>query len=140
MIALLKIAAMLLTDALRLVFVSLRSRRSLAGENLLLRRQLPLYTERSGKPHRIDATTRVRLTWLLKLCDWRSALVVVRPETLVRWHRAGWRSLWRFKSRPGRPPIPLELRQLIRAKDHEVPDMQPDGQCDLRTPHRHDPA
>src|SRR5205807_4262318 len=38
----------------------------------------------------------------------------VRPETLIRWHRAGWRLLWRYKSRPGRPPIPLELRQLIR--------------------------
>jgi putative transposase len=113
-IALLKIAAVLLTDALRLVFVSLRSRRSLAGENLFLRRQLALYTERSVKPHRIDAATRVSLTWLSKLCDWRSALVVVRPETLVRWHRAGWRLLWRFKSRPGRPPTPLELRQLIR--------------------------
>ena len=114
MIALLKIAAVLLTDAVRLVFVSLRSRRSPAGENLFLRRQLALYTERSVKPHRIDAGTRVSLTWLSKLCDWRSALVVVRPETLVRWHRAGWRLLWRFKSRPGRPPIPLELRQLIR--------------------------
>ena len=92
MIALLKIAAVLLTDALRLVFFSLRSRRSLAGENLFLRRQLALYTERSVKPHRIDAATRVSLTWLSKLCDWRSALVVVRPETLVRWYRAGWRS------------------------------------------------
>ena len=59
MIALLKIAAVLLTDVLRLVFVSLRSRRSLAGENLFLRRQLALYTERSVKPHRIDAATRV---------------------------------------------------------------------------------
>jgi putative transposase len=35
-------------------------------------------------------------------------------KTVIRWHRAGWRLLWRYKSRPGRPPIPLELRQLIR--------------------------
>jgi putative transposase len=63
----------------------------------------------------------VSLAWLSRLCDWRSALVVVRPETLVRWHRAGWRLLWRFKSRPGRPPIPLELRQLIRRMAMENP-------------------
>ena len=44
----------------------------------------------------------------------RDALIIVRPETLVRWHRAGWGLLWRWKCRPGRPPIPLELRQLIR--------------------------
>ncbi len=41
-------------------------------------------------------------------------VIVVRPETVIRWHRAGWRLLWRYKSRPGRPRIPLELQQLIR--------------------------
>ena len=66
------------------------------------------------KPRRIDAATRLSLALLSRLCDWRSCLMVVRPETVVRWHRAGWRRLWRYKSRPGRPPIPLELRQLIR--------------------------
>jgi putative transposase len=54
------------------------------------------------------------LVLLSKLFDWRDALIIVRPETLIRWHRAGWRLLWRWKCRPGRPPIPLELRQLIR--------------------------
>ena len=66
------------------------------------------------KPRRIDAATRVSLAWLSRWCDWRSSLIVVRPETVIRWHRAGWRLLWRYKSRPGRPRIPLELRQLIR--------------------------
>ena len=51
---------------------------------------------------------------LSRLFDWRDALVVVRPEPRIRWHRAGWRLFWRIKSRPGRPPIPLELRHLIR--------------------------
>jgi hypothetical protein len=46
---------------------------------------------------------------------------VVRPETLIRWHRAGWRLFWRIKSRPGRPPILLELRQLIRRMATENP-------------------
>ena len=55
------------------------------------------------------------------LFDWRDALVVVRPETLLRWHRAGWRLFWRYKSTRGRPPIPLELRQLIRRMVTENP-------------------
>jgi transposase InsO family protein len=56
----------------------------------------------------------VSLALLSRLFDWRDALVVVRPETLIRWHRAGWRLFWRIKSRPGRPRIPLELRRPIR--------------------------
>ena len=99
----------------------IRSRRSLEAENLVLRRQLGLYKERGVKPRRIDAATRVNLAWLSRLCDWRSCLIVVRPETVIRWHRAGWRLLWRYKSRPGRPPIPLELRQLIRRMATENP-------------------
>jgi len=45
--------------------------------------------------------------------NWRDALVV-GPRTLTRWHRAGFRLFWRYKSRPGRPPIPRELQTLIR--------------------------
>lgn len=48
-------------------------------------------------------------------------MVVVRPETLIRWHRAGFRLFWKWKSRPGRPPIPVGLRQLIRQMAGENP-------------------
>jgi hypothetical protein len=46
----------------------------------------------------------------------RDALAIVKPDTIVRWHRAGFRSYWRWKSRPrgGRPTVPLEIRRLIR--------------------------
>ena len=91
-----------------------RSSRSLKAENLFLRRQLSLYIERGVKPRRIDSVTRVRLVLLSKLFDWRRALTVVRPETLLRRHRKAWKLLWRLKSRPGRPPIPGELQRLIR--------------------------
>jgi len=94
--------------------LSLRPRRSVEAKNLLLRRELALYLERGVKPRRVDAATRVSLALLSRLFDWRDALVVVRPETLLRWHRAGWRLFWRVTSRPGRPPISLELRQLIQ--------------------------
>lgn len=81
------------------------------AENLFLRRQLALYRERGVKPKRIDAATRVTLTLLSRWFYWRSALVVVLPETQIDWHRAGFRLWWRWKSRPGRPPIPKQLRE-----------------------------
>jgi putative transposase len=45
--------------------------------------------------------------------------VVVQPATMIRWHRAGWRLLWRMRSRTGRPPIPQELRELTRSMCRE---------------------
>ena len=92
-----------------------------AAENLFLRRQLALCKERGIKPRRIDPATRVSLAVLAKLCNWREALIVLRPETLIRWHRAGWRLFWRYKSQTGRPPIPAELRALIRRMATENP-------------------
>jgi len=104
-----------------LLVLTVRSRRSIQAENLVLRRQLALFKERGVRPRRIDAATRFSLAWLSRLCDWRSCVIVVRPETIVRWHRAGWRLFWRYRSRPGRPSIPLELRQLIRRIATENP-------------------
>ena len=114
MIALLEVAGQLLADALCVAIVAMRPTRVVAAENLFLRRQLAMYVERGVKPRRPDVATRVSLALLSKLFDWRTSLVVVRPETLIRWHRAGFRLLWRLKSRPGRPAIPLEVRELIR--------------------------
>jgi hypothetical protein len=94
--------------------VALRPTRVVAAENLFLRRQLAMYVEREVKPRRSDVATRLSLALLSRFFDWRTSLVVVRPETLIRWHRSGFRLLWRLKSRPGRPAIPVELRQLIR--------------------------
>jgi len=113
-IAFVQILLRLVADLFGLVVRVIRRRRSLAVEILVLRRQLALYKERGIKPQRIDAAKRISLAWLSRLCDWRSCLIVVGPETVVRWHRAGWRLFWRCKSRPGRPPIPVKLRQLIR--------------------------
>jgi len=116
-----RIVLRLAADLIGLVVLAIRSGRSVEAENLVLRRQLALYQKRGLKPRRIDAATRVSFAWLSRLCDWRSCLIVVRPETVVRWHRAGWRLLWRYKSRPGRPPIPLELCRLIRRMAIENP-------------------
>jgi len=116
-----RIVLRLLADVVAMAVLAIRSRWSLEAENLVLRRQLALFQERGVKPRRIDTATRVSLALLSRLCDWRPCLMVARPETVVRWHRSGWRLLWRYKSRPGRPPVPLALRQLIRRMAMENP-------------------
>ena len=73
-----------------------------------------MYQERKQKPRRPDAPFRIALVLLSRLFEWKETLVVVQPKTLVRSHRAGFRLFWRWNSRPGRPPIPVEPRQLIR--------------------------
>jgi transposase InsO family protein len=115
------IVVRVLSDLIGGVGLTFRQRVFLEAEVLFLRRQLALYVERRVKPRRLDAATRVSLALLSWLFEWRSALVVVRPETLIRWHRAGFRLFWKWKSRSGRPPIPLELRQLIRRMAKENP-------------------
>ena len=106
--------ASLIGDRLRWLWLTLRSSSAVEAENLFLRRQLVLYIERGVKPRRIDSITRIALTVLSGFFAWREALVVVRPETLLRWHRQGWKLFWRLKSQPGRPPIPARLQALIR--------------------------
>jgi putative transposase len=111
--SLLRTGYRLLDDLLAVVRLGLTSRAHLAAENLFLRKQLTLYQERRTKPRRPDPATRVTLVLLSRWLDWRSVLSVVQPDTLIRWHRQGWRLFWRWKSRPGRPPIPADLSRLI---------------------------
>jgi len=54
------------------------------------------------------------MAFLPRLFNWRDVLILVKPKTLIAWHRAGFRIFWRWKSRRGRLPIPAELRALIR--------------------------
>lgn len=88
-----------------------RSRRSLALENIALRSQLALFEQQvlTGKRPKPQPTPAFRLlwTWLSKTWpDWRSALMVVKPETVIRWHRIAFKWYWHTKSKPrGRPAI-----------------------------------
>ena len=104
----------LLVDALRYLGLCLHPSAALAAENLFLRKQLALYQERHVKPKRATHATQIALIWLAHWFDWRQALAVVQPATFIRWHRQGFRRFWRWKSIRGRPPIPAELRALIR--------------------------
>ena len=103
----------LLGDLATFLWLFLRPQGALAAENLFLRKQMAMFHERKAKPQRPDTPIRIAFVLLSRLFNWRDALVVVQPRTLVRWHRQGFRLFWRWKSRPGRPPIAVELRQLI---------------------------
>src|ERR1700722_11898946 len=111
----------LTADTLRWCSLAFRSKRAIEAENLFLRRQLALHVERGVKRRRVDQFSRIALALLSRFFNWRDALVVVRPETMIRWHRAGWKLFWRLKSRTGRPPIPTEIQVLIRRMANENP-------------------
>src|SRR5262245_15675895 len=108
-------------DAFSLICLALiglfRSRASLQVEILTLRHQLNVLRRKS--PQRLIFTGIDRLVFagLYRLAPGMlNALAIVKPETVIRWHRAGFRAYWRWKSRPrgGRPKTPLEIRHLIR--------------------------
>jgi putative transposase len=111
----------ILGDLFRLVALGLRSKTSLAAENLFLRKQLAFYQERKIRPRRIDDPTRLTLILLGRWFDWRNALAIVRPKTFTGWHRKGFQLFWRRKCQSGRPRIPPELRHLIRKMAGENP-------------------
>jgi putative transposase len=100
----------------------LSNRSSLIAENLALRQQLAVFS-RSAKRPRLRQQDRIFWVWLAKLWrSWRSVLVVVQPDTVVRWHRRGFKLYWRWKSRnAGRPKIDPEIRNLIRRLSRENP-------------------
>jgi len=92
-----RITLQLVTDLLRLAVLLCRPTVSVQAESLFLRRQLALFKERGIHPRRVDTAARISLAILVRFFDWRNALFVVQPKTMIRWHRAGWRLLWRWK-------------------------------------------
>ena len=83
----------------------------------MLRQQLNIVIRKLPKWSRLTNSDRLLLVWLYRLSpSILSAIRIIRPETLIRWHRRGFRAYWRWKSRPGvgRQPIDGELRDLIR--------------------------
>jgi putative transposase len=110
----LRTALALLADLLRLLRLMFRSRTQLAVENLFLRKQLACYIERQVRPRRTDDASRIALVFLAQFVEWRELLTIVKPDTLVRWHRDLFRLFWRLKSRHrGRPRIPANVQRLI---------------------------
>ncbi len=94
-----------------------RSRAALQAENLALRHQLCVY-QRSVKRPKVKRADRVFWSLLAKAwTGWKDSLIFVKPETVIRWQRKRFKEYWRKLSRsgePGRPPIPNEVKELIR--------------------------
>ncbi len=94
-----------------------KSKRQLVLENLALKQQVAMLRQSVRRPR---ATPADKLFWMLfaRYVDgWRDTLHALHPDTVVRWHRKGFRLYWRWKCRgpkPGRPPIDTALRKLIR--------------------------
>ena len=116
-----------------------KSRRLLEAEVLVLRHQLNVLQQRA--PHRLYLTwiDRALFVWLYRgyprILD---AITILRPETIVRWHRKGFAAFWRWKSRPlgGRPQIDKEVRDLIRRMSFENPRSGVRRICDGLVPGR----
>jgi putative transposase len=98
------------------------SRAALIAENLFLRKQLALFKERKVKPRHVSRLTRLTMIGLARFFNWQDALLIVKPETFIKWHRTAFRIFWRWKSRKrGRPALPTNLRELIRQMGRENP-------------------
>ena len=95
----------------------IRSRIALEAEIWVLRQQINILRRTAPTKHAFSAIDRLIFVGLYRLFPKvRDALAIVKPDTIVRWHRAGFRSYCRWKSRPrgGRPTVPLEICELIR--------------------------
>ncbi len=108
----------------RFLIALFKSRQRLEAENAMLRQQLIILARRAPKRLRLTNTDRLVFIGLYRLFpSILSALLILKPESVLRWHCAGLRALWRWKSRPrgGRPKIPAEVRALIREMSRANP-------------------
>ena len=98
-------------------FSAFSRHRDLALENLALRQQLAIFKRRHPRPS-LRPTDRLFWVWLSKIwTGWREALIIVKPETVIAWHRQAFRFYWRWLSRRkiiGRPRVSVEVRTLIK--------------------------
>ena len=98
--------------------------RRLAAENITLRHQVSVLRRKHPGRVRFSRLDRIFLSWLAKVCpSVLDAIVVVKPETVLRWHRYGFRALWRWKSRNlgGLPVTDREIRDLIKIMARDNP-------------------
>ena len=106
----------MISSFVRALISAFKARRKLALGNVALQQLAVL--RRSVKRTRLSNVDREFWVLLRRIwTDWESVLVIVKPETVVRWHRCGFRRYWAWKSRrrrPGRPGVTLEIRELIR--------------------------
>lgn len=113
-----------LLSMLRAVQVSARSRAALQLEILALRHQLQVLGRSRRRRVYLTQADRLLWVWLSRIWpEWRSAIVIVRPDTVITWHRCAFRRFWTWKShhRLGRPAVPPDVRTLIRTMSQANP-------------------
>src|SRR6266566_9687577 len=114
-----------LTTLVAILSSILRSRAVIELENLALRHQIGVLQRAAAKRPKLTSADLLLWICLSRLWrDWRSALAIVQRETVLAWHRAGFRLFWTWKvqrSRPGRPVVSREVRDLIRRMCRENP-------------------
>jgi hypothetical protein len=107
------------------IAAAMRPRVLLIADNLCLRQQLLVLHRRKPRSRFEDADRRFWVLAYRWFVGWGTSLLIVKPETVLRWHRHGWRTYWRRRSsrkgKPGRCPIAPELRTLIRRMTIENP-------------------
>ena len=106
------------------VWSCFQSHERLKAEIVVLRHQLSILRRKAPKRPKLSGGDRALFVWLCRLFPGiADAITIVRPGTLIRWHRAGFRAWWRWKSRNlgGRPKVDRELRDLIRRMCEENP-------------------
>jgi putative transposase len=111
--SLLSILLITVGEGIQFLWLAVSSRAELSAEVLFLRKQLAFYQEHRVPPRKLTDAARFSLVLWSRLFNWRKALMTVKPETLIGWHRQRFKRFWRWKSRMGRPRIPKNLRQLI---------------------------
>ena len=122
----------LLTSARQVLFTvlgalvsMLKTSAALRLENLALRQQLAVLRRSAPKRLKLTAADRVFWVWLRRVWgDWKSVLMIVKADTVVAWHRKGFRLFWTWKihrGKPGRPSVPQEVRNLIRVMSRNQP-------------------
>ena len=115
------ICLIMLKHFLNFLLSLFKTRQSLVLENTALRHQLDVL-QRNAKQPRLKPNDRALWALLSRfLPNWRQHLTIVQPDTVVRWHRTGWRLYWRWKSNPGpgRPKVSAEVRGVIRRMSFE---------------------
>src|SRR5246500_3085309 len=100
-------------EGIQFLWLAVWSRAELSAEVVFLRKQLAFYQEHQVRPRKLTDAARFSLVLWSQLFHWKAALLIVKPETLIGWHRKGFKLFWRWKSRMGRPRIPENLRRLI---------------------------
>ena len=117
------------SPALNMIGDLTRSRVELVAENVLLRHQLGILQRQIKRPQLTKGDRLGLLFWASRLHRWKQAILIVKPETLLRWHREGFRLFWKWKSKcsNARPGLPQTTIDLIQRMANENPLGVPSG-------------